>query len=330
MTDSIGNVTNLSAPEVAQTHARAIPASQPFFRAVEKWDGRSASGMPQETLAAVTNPHRPLARGLARSLGVYLRASVEVEPSEAYEAAYDQLENVLAPGSLTIASKLELQASPVIVLVDAAITSTCLDLLLGGSGEKPLERVELTDVDVQILSELSRMLSHELQIAWQDFDLRLHAEVSTGKIARRMIPQAGRVLILTFKIKLGESTGNLNLLLPPSVVESMLDRVNISLISDRSDSKAPVSREFGNALTDITVPMELVLPAMRIPIRELLQLSENSVLTLPLRANQPAQLVVAGRELFSAIPARSGTWRAAKIEKAIVNTVDDSGRTDLQ
>jgi flagellar motor switch protein FliM len=327
MTDSI---VNPSVAEVAQTAPRPMTAPQALFRAVEKWDGRSASGTPQETLSAITNLHRPFARGLARSLGVYLRASVEVEPSETSEAAYDQLAKVLSPGSLTIASKLELQASPVIALVDSAITSPCLDLLLGGSGDKPLERPELTDVDVQILSELSHMLSHELQIAWRDFDLRLHSDVSTGKIARRMLPQAGRVLILALKIKLGENVGNLNLLLPPSVVESMLDRVDVPLVADANEAGTPVSQEFSNALSDITVPMELVLPAMKISIRELVQLSENSVLVLPLRANQPAQLVVAGREIFSAIPARSGNWRAAKIETPIVNTADDSGRPDLQ
>lgn len=51
------------------------------------------------------------------------------------------------------------------MMLDSAIAAPCLDLLLGGSGEKPLERAELTDVDAQILSEMSRMVARELQIA---------------------------------------------------------------------------------------------------------------------------------------------------------------------
>ncbi|MBI3476217.1 MAG: FliM/FliN family flagellar motor switch protein [Acidobacteria bacterium] len=301
-----------------------------MFRSVQKWDAQSGAGIPESSVDFVSNLHRPFARGLARSLSVYFRALVELEPSAAREMLYEQVAETLTPGSLPVALKIESHPSPVFVVIDAPIAAACLDLLLGGSGEKPLDRPELTEVDVQILSEMSRMVARELEIAWHELHLRLHSDLSVGKAARRLIPPSGRLLSLDFKMKLGENEGKISVLLNPSLVESMAKALNLPGPALAANSAPPMSKEFGDALSTMSVSTELVLPAMRVAIRDLVELGLNSLLKLPLRADQPAHLLVGGREIFSALPARNGHWRAAKIEQPIPSTGIESRRSELQ
>jgi flagellar motor switch protein FliM len=61
----------------------------------------------------------------------------------------------------------------------------------------------------------------------------------------------------------------------------------------------------------------LELPPTAVPVRELLQLQPGSVLMLRHRAQAPALLRVAGKELFMAYPVRSGATRGAQIEQRL-------------
>ena len=314
MTNEVQSAVQTTA---TPTQAASVPGTwgPPVFRSVERWDSGSGAGIPQEALEAVVACHRPLARSLSRSLSVYLRAVAEVELAAAQEVLYSQFAESLTPAALTSALRLDTQPSPVIIVLDAALTSPCLDLLLGGSGENPLERSELSDVDVQVLSELIRLVSQDLSATWQDLELRFQPEVAIGKAARRAIPQSGRAMALNFTVKLGEKTGFLQLVLNASLVETMRQILNIPVRSAPSPSDGVMSPGLQQAMSEISVAAELVLPPLRVPIRELVQLAPNSVLTLPLRADQPAHLVVEGRNLFSALPARSGSWRAARLNR---------------
>lgn len=322
MSDSIGSIANSPASSVADVpidSPNAFP--QPPFRAVEKWDCHRTTGIPPETVEAATNVHRPFARGFARSLAAYLRSVVELEPSGERQTTYKELAPTLTPATLTIALPVESQPYPVLVLVETAIATPCLDLLLGGSGEKPPERNELTDVDVQVFAELSRMVARELQIAWQDLNLHVGSQVSVGKAARRAIPATGKVLILDFAMKIDKHSGTMSLLLAAPLVETMVQAMEVPVKLPEAASRRTIGKEFDAALGNVSVSMELVLPLMQVQIGDLVRLAPNSVLVLPLRASQPARLAVAGREIFSAVPARSGTWRAAKIE-TILKTSD--------
>jgi flagellar motor switch protein FliM len=324
-------VTSLEA-EVA---VEAVPAPKTVagpkgVRSAEKWDCRKESGLSPEKIGKVTSFHQSFARGLARSMSVAFRSVVEVEVSGAQETRFDELDAGIEASTFVAVLPLESQPSSVLVMMDWAIGAPCLDLLLGGSGEKLLERTELTDVDVQILSEMSRMIAGELQIAWRELELRFRPDLSVGKAARRLIKAGSKLLILAFTVKMGEKAGNINVALPAQIVEVILHTLDASVKTDGPASGRTIGNDSADILADIPVLVELTLPAMRVPARELVSLVLNSVLTLPLQARHPARLVVAGREMFSALPARHGNVRAAKIEKAIVDGNSDSGRTDLQ
>lgn len=318
--------------EVVEETASApkMVAGQSAVRSAEKWDCRKESGLSPEKISKITGFHQSFARGLARSMSVYFRTVVEVEVSGGQETRFDALDSNLEPSTLVAALRLESQTSPVLVMLDAAIAAPCLDLLLGGTGEKPLERTELTDVDVQILSEICRMVARELQIVWQELELRFRPEMSVGKAARRQINAESKLLVLAFTMKMGERAGNMNVVLPAQIVEMILHTLDTSVKTEGASSGRTIGRDSADVLADVSVLVELRLPAMRIPARELVSLALNSVLTLPLQARHPARLVVAGREMFSALPARHGNVRAARIEQPILDGNSDPGRSELQ
>lgn len=122
----------------------------------------------------------------------------------------------------------------------------------------------------------------------------------------------------------------MNLVLSAPIVEKILRALDTSVKTEGVGSGRTIGKDAADLLAEIPVLVELVLPAMRVPARELVSLTPNSVLTLPLQARHPASLLAAGREIFSALPARSGNTRAVKIERPILDGSSDPGRPELQ
>ncbi len=60
---------------------------------------------------------------------------------------------------------------------------------------------------------------------------------------------------------------------------------------------------------------------MPIRVGELLALRAGDVLTLKRPAASPVELSVGGRTTFSALPVRSGNWRAAQISGLVATSI---------
>jgi flagellar motor switch protein FliM len=62
------------------------------------------------------------------------------------------------------------------------------------------------------------------------------------------------------------------------------------------------------------------LPSMKVSVRDLIALQPGYVLKLRAPVRTPGMLVVAGREMFEAVPVRNGTQKAAQVGRRIQPT----------
>jgi len=292
------------------------PANIRQFRDVEKWDYRRSSGLLQTKSDALVRFYQGFVRNLSRSLGVFLSTPVEMELSETKESIYDDFLATLTPGSFMTSFRLEAQPVPLILHLNAEIASPILDLLLGGTAESACSRSELSDVDAHVLAEVSRVIARELEISWRAPELKLRNEMSLSKAARQQLAGSAAVLLVSVNVKLAGAAGLISIVQPSTIAESVMR--GFELHSEQIASPGiTIAQQSTESLRQITVNAELVLPPVRVPIRVLTSLEENSVVALPLAADQPAMLAVAGLGIFSALPVRRGNVLAAKLEKAM-------------
>jgi flagellar motor switch protein FliM len=106
---------------------------------------------------------------------------------------------------------------------------------------------------------------------------------------------------------------NLNLAVPVSVSHALLRKISADWNARRPRRRGEWRERLKQRLLECPFPVELRALGLRAGIDQLSDLSPGEILRLGGRANQPASLLVAGIEMFRALPARSGDMRVAQV-----------------
>ena len=206
------------------------------------------------------------------------------------------------------------------VEIDLPLAFPIIDLLLGGPGRAESSVREITEIEEQILETVVKVIARELETTWHPvlemqfvFDQRLRqSDIS------RLMPPNEKVLSLSFEIRMPEARGMLNVALPAAVSNALLRKLT-QLASYRkqrgtADSTSQIREHIEHCvyfLSNCSLPEA---PRPRIPTSVL---ERGDVLKLGCSLSESADLLVSGKKMFRAYPVRSGTRRAAQVDKRI-------------
>jgi flagellar motor switch protein FliM len=291
--------------------AEANPANE---LKVEPWDVRRAGQMGREQLQAITKLHEGFARSLTHSLGAYLRVVFTAALVSAEHLTYrDFLQRI--PETTYLAScRLEPMGVRGALQLDLNVVFPIVDLLLGGEGKGVAAAREITAIEEQIVESVARIVCRELAKAWQAEDLEVGFEkrMEPGEAQRLLLPDE-KTLFLSFAITVLEVRGGMNLALPVSVSHALLRKILVEQGDRRPRGRSVWRERLKRRLLECPFSVELGVNELRAAVGELSQLAPGRMLSLRRGAAQPASLLVAGVEMFRAVPARSGDTRAAQV-----------------
>jgi flagellar motor switch protein FliM len=146
-----------------------------------------------------------------------------------------------------------------------------------------------------------------------------------------VIPAGEKTLSLSFEITMLDVRGGLNLAVPVSVSHALLRKISAEW-SDRPKGRNIWRERVKHRLLECPFQVELGVDGLRASVRELTDLLPGQLLPLRRTVSEPASLLVAGVEMFSAAPARFGETRAAHIlapimeEESTLNPPPKDGR----
>jgi flagellar motor switch protein FliM len=199
--------------------------------------------------------------------------------------------------------------------MDLAVAFPVMDLVLGGPGTGTVELRDLTEIEEQILESVVRILIRELQTSWApvlevefDFDQRLQ---SSQAIA--MMPPSERTLALSFEMKMPDAHGMLNLTLPAVASNALFRKLTAQSSYYKHMSSSAHMDQVRAQMLEGEFPVDLRLPPIPVSVRDLTGLQLGQVLPLDHPVDQPAVLLVAGKEMFLAYPVACGSSRGVQI-----------------
>ena len=303
-------------------------------RQATPWDARVSRQLSASQVRSIGQLHEDFARHLTDSLGGYVQASLGVTlVSTEYVGYWDFLERL--PDVTYLASFGVLPLETVGVLqMDLALAFPVMDLLLGGEGTGTPPARDITEIEEHILQGVGALVCHELERSWQAIELTFaFQQRQRPEAMQRLIPSEEKVLSLSFEITIPEVRGSLNIAVPAVVSSALLRKLNAEAVYVRRIGSTEAVRRMRLRLLSCPFGVELVLPALAVPLRELLNLAPGSVLALPRALSSPASVRAAGAELFLAQPVRRGGQRAAQIlsaqsrEPLASNSKDSSEKT---
>jgi flagellar motor switch protein FliM len=214
----------------------------------------------------------------------------------------------------------------VLLQIDLPLVFSILDLLLGGSGNEPIQARELTDIEGEIFEPVGQAFCRELRAAWNPLlkmDLQWAGRLSKEETAAQTTAR-DKILALVIEVRVQQIEGLLQLVLPSRVSAGLLRKLEPKELSVKPRAPQDSSR-LREQLLEGEFEAELMLPPSTVSLRELSELAPGDVLVLKVSANEPVHVHVAGRHMFMAAPVRSGAKRGALVQKVLSIIPNEEG-----
>ncbi|MBZ5679092.1 MAG: hypothetical protein LAO24_03185 [Acidobacteriia bacterium] len=287
------------------------PADQPR---IETWDARRAGVIGREQLHAITVLHEAFARNLTHALGAYLRVAFAATLVSAENLTYREFLQRVPETTYLASCRLEPMGMSGLLQLDLKVAFPVVDVLLGGEGKGTIAARQITQIEEQILESVARIVFRELGAAWQalslvvSFDERLEEGA-----ANRLMPPEEKSFCLSFEINMSDVRGGLNLAVPAAVSNALLRKISADWSYRRPRGQADSRQRLVRRLLDCPFRVELGATGLNSAIGKLTDLAPGKLLSFSRSSAKPASLLVAGLEIFRAIPARCRNLRAAKV-----------------
>ncbi len=281
---------------------------------MELWDLRRAGQIGREQLQAITSLHEGFARNLTQALSAYLRVVFSATLVSAEHLTYREFLQRIPETTYFASCRLDPMGVNSALQLDLKVAFPIIDLLLGGEGKGMAATREITEIEEQILDSVARIVCRELGTAWQALALEVAFEQRLESAeAQRLMPPEEKTLSLSFEVTMPDVRGGLNVAVPAVVSNALLRKISADWTRRRprraSDSRDRLMRR----LLDCSFEAELGAKDVRIAVSALAGLRPGDVLRFSRRAADPASLLIAGQEMFRALPARRGDIRAAHL-----------------
>ena len=297
--------------QAARARTQAAPEA-PRSR-VLPWSFTRSGQISNEQLRAISMINDIFARNLTHHLGAWFRSRVQVSLVSAEQIPFSEFLLRIPELAYVCSVRLDPLRATSVLQMDLTTAPSMIDLLLGGDGG-PSPARELTDIEEAILSGVVEAICRELTTAWQPVGLGFSFEKRQMQTQTpRLIPVSEKTLCLSFELRLGETSGLLNLAFPAVASNTILRR----LAGDRSRQRRHAietrrrMRELAGACCTGTA---LYLPPVRVPADALAELRPGAVLRFELPTSRTsAQFRAGGVSLFSATPVGRGEYRSAQL-----------------
>lgn len=273
---------------------------------VKKYDFRSPQKFSKDHIRTLEMIHDNFARIISNYLLGQLRKNVKVDIQSVEQITYEEfIHSIPNPTIITLFKMAPLQGN-ILLEINPEFSFHILDILLGGSGEKTSTNKEFSDIDKNIMKQVTTDLIKCLVLAWDDV-LEVNPvfeELITNPSANQTLAPNEPVALLNFSVEIGKKTTYMNLCIPYLSVEKILDKLIVQYwFRNEITEIAEESREKIKAgLETVDVSMRAEIGDIEITVDEFLKLVNGDVLRLSKKCSDPVKVFIEDEECFVGKP----------------------------
>lgn len=258
------------------------------------------------------------ARLLSTSLPVYLRKNVQVEVMHAEAATFQEFSNSLSnPVLLGVVNFAPLEGN-IIMEMASGLGYTIVDRMLGGSGA-PLEKArEFTEIELTIIEGILVVCTNLLVEPWdnvQKLEPTLERIETNSQFAQFVSPNE-MTSIVTMNIRIGDVEGLMNICIPYTVVEPVIDKINTKYWYSTADVKSNEAyrKLIEDTLNRAQIPVRAIMGRSAISVNDFIHLQVGDIIKVDTRLEDNLDIFVGNLKKFSALPGAYNDSYAVKIK----------------
>lgn len=283
-------------------------------RTIVNCNFRAAGRLSNEVTRALTGIHETFARHLASVLDVLLGTGVEVKLKGLEQCSIREHIAGIAPLSYIVPFSLHTGNSTMIVECDIALVFPMIELLLGGTGAEGSGGRELSEIEEEIMHEVTSLIARQAENAWH---MPGHSLTAGRRIKATVLhqycAQNEKLTVAKFEVEIGGNSGTLQMVFPTAFLNVLIQQIKMDQPQKRGSLRQfprPAMRE---RILDCDFEVAAELPGLKVAVRDLITLQPGSVLKLRAPVRTPGMLTVGGQGIFEAMPVRNGAQKAAQL-----------------
>jgi len=287
------------------------------MRSVVAYDFKHPNRVSKDQIRTLENLHDNFAGHYGSTLSTVLRTIVDIDLVSVDQITYSEFIMSLVTPSCThtyAASPLE---GGCLVDLNPTLTFALIDRMFGGSGKILESERELTGIERGVVGRLTTKLYHDLERAWDNIvPLKIeHRSFETNPQFIQIVPPGETVVVVSFQVKLFQSTGLLILCYPYVSLEPIVTKLSAQNWIDATAKKNLQEDRDVIQKNLAQVDAELIAELMRtdIKIREFIELRVSDVVRTENKISRPISVYVNRSRKLHARPGLSGKKRAIQI-----------------
>jgi flagellar motor switch protein FliM len=230
------------------------------------------------------------------------------------------LKKVPMPSSLNVFHMLPLRGNALFVM-DAFLVYLIVDYFFGGKGQthvKPEGR-DFTTVQLRIIKKLLLNALSDLEKSWQAvMPVKVEYVRSESNPQFAMIVTASEiVVVVTLQVIIGETSRDLFIVYPYSMLEPIKEKLYSGLVSDQVEQDGSWSSKFRERLQECPLPITVRLGTTTVTVQDVLNFTPGDVVLLDQRPGDPLDCFIEGFLKFQGSPGVYKGNHACRITKIL-------------
>lgn len=290
-------------------------------KAVKNYDFARPSKFSKDHLRTLEIIFEHYGRLISTHLPAYLRKTVQVEVMNSEAITYSEFSNALSnPVLLGVVNFSPLEGN-IILELDCDLGYAMIDRMLGGQGV-PLEKPrDFSEIELIIIERIVNICTNLLIEPWEnvvDIEPRLE-RIETNSQFAQLISPAEMTAIVTLNIKMGSVEGLMNICIPFTCVEDVIDKLNTkywySTLQVKDDEKYQDTIEA--IISKAQIPVRAVLGRSTISVNDFANMQVGDVIRLNSKVDDELNVYVGNIKKFTALPGASSDAYAIRVTTVI-------------
>lgn len=260
-------------------------------------------------------------RLLSTNLPAYFRKSVQVEVMNSEAITYSEFANALSnPVILGIVNFSPLEGNIIIEVADN-LGYAIIDRMLGGGGQ-PLEKSrDFTEIELIILERVLNTCTNLLIEPWQSVvDIKPRLEkIETNSQFAQIISPSEMTSIITMNIQIGNVEGLMNICIPYTCVEPVIDKLNTkywySTMQVKDDGMYQEAIE--SVISKAKIPIRALLGKSTVSVNDFVNLQPGDIIRLDTKVDDELDIYVGNIKKFTALPGAFQDIYAVRVTSVI-------------
>lgn len=277
---------------------------------VKVYDFRSPQKFSKDHIRTLELIHDNYARIISNFLTAQLRKNVKVKIETVEQITYEEFIHSIPNPTIMTMFRMPPLTGTILFETNPQFSFQIIDVLLGGTGERNTVSKEFSDIDKNIMMQITSGMISNLKLAWEDI-LSVEPEVEsleTNPAINQTLAPNEPVALVTFSVEMGKSNTFINICIPYLSIEKVLDKLVVQywFQNEKDASGDEVREKIKEGLNPVEIEMSAELGCTHLTIDDFLNLSRGDIIRLDNKCTSPIKIYVEDQECYYARPGITG------------------------